>query len=144
MWYEVELQPDDNETLLVTSSAFPELTTFGVDRDDALAHAVDALEEVLAARIDYNEAIPAPADQPIEGRHFVQLPLLSWAKVALYATLRHRDMSRAELMRKLGWHREQVDRLFRLDHNSRLDQLEAAFLALGVTPRLDIPFPAAA
>ena len=68
--------------------------------------------------------------------------MLTWAKVVLYATLRHRGMSRAELMRKLGLHREPVDRLFRLDHNSRLDQLEAAFIALGVTPRLDIPFPA--
>jgi hypothetical protein len=27
-------------------------------------------------------------------------------------------------------HREQVDRLFRLDHSSRLDQLDAAFRAL--------------
>ena len=36
--------------------------------------------------------------------------------------------SRKEL---LGWNRESVDRLFRLDHASRLDQLEAAFKALG-------------
>jgi hypothetical protein len=30
-----------------------------------------------------------------------------------------------------GWNRESVDCLFRLDHASRLDQLEAAFNALG-------------
>jgi antitoxin HicB len=35
------------------------------------------------------------------------------------------------LARRLHWNRESVDRLFRLDHNSRLDQLEAAFKALG-------------
>jgi antitoxin HicB len=34
-------------------------------------------------------------------------------------------------MRRLGWNRESVDHLFRLDHASRLDQLEAAFKALG-------------
>lgn len=38
--------------------------------------------------------------------------------------------TRAELARRLGWHREQVDRLFRLDHASRLDRLKATFKAL--------------
>jgi antitoxin HicB len=35
------------------------------------------------------------------------------------------------LARRLNWNRESVDRLFRLDHNSRLDQIEAAFRVLG-------------
>ncbi|MCO5159887.1 MAG: hypothetical protein M9939_02020 [Mesorhizobium sp.] len=48
-------------------------------------------------------------------------------------------MTRAELARRLGWHREQVDRLFRLDHKSRLDQLESAFKALGETIRFSMP-----
>ncbi|PSJ19663.1 HicB family protein, partial [Halomonas sp. ND22Bw] len=33
--------------------------------------------------------------------------------------------------RRLNWKRESVDRLFRLDHRSRLDQIEAAFNAIG-------------
>jgi antitoxin HicB len=44
--------------------------------------------------------------------------------------LRESGITRAELARRLGWHREQVDRLFRLEHASRLDRLEAAFKAL--------------
>jgi antitoxin HicB len=39
-------------------------------------------------------------------------------------------MNRAELARRLDWHRESVDRLFRLDHASRVDQIEAAFKVL--------------
>jgi len=35
-------------------------------------------------------------------------------------------------MSKLGWHGERVDRLFRLDQNSRLDQLGQAFKAIDV------------
>jgi hypothetical protein len=31
-------------------------------------------------------------------------------------------------MRRLGWNRESVDRLFRLDHASRLDQIEAPLI----------------
>ena len=46
---------------------------------------------------------------------------------ALYMICSRRGVSRAELARRLEWHREQVDRLFRLDHKSRLDQMEAAF-----------------
>ena len=74
----------------------------------------------------------------------VQLPLIVFLKSALYMILREHGKSRADLMRLLGWHREQVDRLFRLDHNSTLDQLEKAFAALGTPLRLDVPFPVAA
>jgi antitoxin HicB len=51
----------------------------------------------------------------------------------LYWALREEGITRAELARKLHWNRESVDRLFRLDHRSRLEQLEAAFTALGRT-----------
>ena len=44
MIYPVVLTPDDNDTLLVTCPALPEVTTFGEDKADALRHAVDALE----------------------------------------------------------------------------------------------------
>jgi antitoxin HicB len=61
----------------------------------------------------------------------VALPLMAALKVSLYRSLREAGLTRAELMRRLGWNLESVDRLFRLDHASRLDQLEAAFKALG-------------
>lgn len=48
--YPVHIEPDDNDTFLVTSSDFPELTTFGYDRDEALARVVDALQEVIKGR----------------------------------------------------------------------------------------------
>ena len=61
----------------------------------------------------------------------MRLPALTVLKVELYRQLREAGMTRAELARRLGWKRESVDRLFRLDHASRLEQLEAAFGALG-------------
>jgi antitoxin HicB len=73
--------------------------------------------------------IPAPASH--SRARAVALPLMAALKVALYRSLREAGLTRAELMRRLGWNRESVDRLFRLDHASRLDQLEAAFKALG-------------
>jgi antitoxin HicB len=105
------------------------VTTFGDDRDDALRHAVDAIEEALAARIARGEDVP---EGDVRGP-LVRLPALTVLKVELYRQLRQAGMTRAELQRRLGWNRESVDRLFRLDHASRLDQLERAFQALGRT-----------
>ncbi len=59
--YAIDLT-DDDCTLLVTSPDFPELTTFGDDRDEAIARAADALEEAIAARISRGELIPAPSE----------------------------------------------------------------------------------
>jgi antitoxin HicB len=106
-----------------------EVATFGKDEADALRHARNAIEEALAARIADGLDIPAPATRS-RGRA-VAVPLMTALKVSLYRSLREAGLTRAELMRRLGWNRESVDRLFRLDHASRLDQLEAAFKARG-------------
>jgi mRNA interferase HicA len=55
--YRIKLTPDDNDTLLVTCSALPEVKT----REDANAKAIAAIEEALAARISRGQEIPAGA-----------------------------------------------------------------------------------
>ena len=62
--YPVELKKDTNGTFLVTFPDFAEATTFGEDESDAVLRAVDALETVLAARIDDREDIPCPRRPP--------------------------------------------------------------------------------
>ncbi|MEG6509469.1 type II toxin-antitoxin system HicB family antitoxin [Methyloligella sp. 2.7D] len=126
--YRIELAPDDNGTLLVTCPQIPMVATFGESEADARQHAVDAIETALASLIDDGEEIPVPDGSAGPA---VRLPLLTTLKVQLYWALRSAGITRAELARRLGWNRESVDRLFRLDHRSRLEQLEAAFGALG-------------
>jgi antitoxin HicB len=84
--------------------------------------------------IDDGEDIPSPAraDKGIP----VRLPAMTVLKLQLYWALRDAGITRAELARRLGWNRESVDRLFRLDHRSRLEQIEAAFAPFG--QRVDI------
>jgi len=65
--YTVILEPDDNGTLLVTCPDLPEVTTFGEHQEKALRHAVDAIEEALAARIAQGERIPVPSTLISEG-----------------------------------------------------------------------------
>ncbi len=126
--YPVRLTPDDNDTVMVTSPDFPELTTFGEDEEDALWHAVDALEEAIAARMQGREDVPEPA----RGRRRVALPTQTALKVLLYQAMRRKRVRKAELARRLRWHAPQVDRLLDLRHASRLDQIDAAANALGL------------
>jgi antitoxin HicB len=132
--YPIKITPDDNDTFLVTCPAFPEITTFGESRAEAQHAALNAIEEAIAARMSYGEPLPSPvpAAENTLGRNsvLVRLPVMTALKLQLHILLRESGMTRAELSRKLGWHREAVDRLFRLDHASRLDRLEAAFKAL--------------
>ena len=124
--YPVRLRPDDG-TVLVTAPDFPELTTFGEEERDALLHAVDALEEAIAARIAAKQDIPPPS----RGRRLVRLPTQTSLKVLLYQEMRRQGVSKAQLARRLSWHAPQIDRLLNLNHASRLDQIDAAFDALG-------------
>lgn len=126
--YPVKLTQDDNDTVLVTSPDFPELTTFGDDEDDSLLHAVDALEEAIAARIAGREEVPQPSHA--RGRPVVSLPTQTALKVLLYQCMREKGLRKAQLARRLNWHAPQVDRLFDFRHASRIDQLDAAFNAL--------------
>lgn len=124
--YPIKLENDEN-TLLATSADFPEVTTFGDDRDEALARAVAALEEAIAARIHAGQDIPKPS----RGRLLVALPTLTTVKVALYQGMRDQGIGKAELARRLRWHLPQVDRVLDIQHRSRLDQMDAALGAIG-------------
>jgi antitoxin HicB len=127
--YPLELVQDTNGTLLVTFPDFAEAATFGEDESDAVLRAVDALEAVLAARIDDGEDIPLPS--PAAGHPRAVLPALTAAKVLLYRAMRDAGVRKADLARRLGWRGPQIDRLLDLNRASRLDQIEAALAALG-------------
>jgi antitoxin HicB len=127
MRYPVELERDD-DTILVGSPDFPEMHTFGDSEADALHHAVAGIETAIIGRMMAREPIPEPGRIR---RHSVVLPMQSALKVVLYRAMLAEGLRKADLARKLGWHAPQVDRLLDLRHASRLEQIEAAFKALG-------------
>ncbi|MWB77944.1 type II toxin-antitoxin system HicB family antitoxin [Pseudooceanicola sp. 216_PA32_1] len=126
LMYRVELTPDDNDTYLVTCPELPEVTSFGESVEDAVANGSGAIEEALAARLTAFGEIP----HPVEGQHMAAVSSLLGIKLQLLWAMREKGWSRADLMRALGWPRNQVDRLFKADHATRLDQFDAAFGAL--------------
>jgi len=127
--YPVTLTPDDG-TVLVQFPDVPEAITSGIDEDEALLHAIDALETALSFYVADRKPLPTPG-QPAAGQHTVRPSALDCAKLGIYREMTEQGVKKSELARRLGWHLPQVDRLFDLRHSSRLDQIEAAAAALG-------------
>ena len=123
--YPISLRKD-GDNYLATCKDFPELTTFGEDKADALLHAVDALEEAIAGRIADREAIPEPS----KGRHKVRLSTQVAVTVALHRRMLRMGVRKAELARRLHCHAPQIDRLLDINHASKLEQFDAAMNAL--------------
>ena len=113
--YPITLEEDDG-AVLATSPDFPELTTFGDDREEAVTRAVQALEEAIAARIHHRGDIPPPS----RGSAYAVLPTLTSVKVMLYQGMKDQGITKAELARRLGWHLPQVDRVLDVQHRSWL------------------------
>jgi antitoxin HicB len=130
MQYPVTLARDDNETILVSFPDFPEAHSYGDDAADALAHAQDALATVIDVYIKDKRKVPRPSTRA--ARHYVTVPALIEAKLALYEAMRGAGVGKAELARRLDCHLPQIDRLLAMTHGSQFEQLEAAFQALGL------------
>jgi antitoxin HicB len=108
---------------------------YGATQGETDAEAMDMAQDLLMLTIgDYiKESKPLPVPQRHRGAKFrpVALPALQAAKVDLYASFLESGLKKAELARRIGIPKTHIERLFSLRHHSRLDQIEAAFAALG-------------
>ena len=115
---------------LVTFPDIPEAVTQADDAGVALQRAVEALETALSFYVDERRPLPV-AGMPKRGQRTVRPSALECAKLGVYQAMLEQGIRKSELARRLGWHLPQVDRLFDLQHASRLDQIECAARALG-------------
>ena len=136
MYYPVTLSTDDG-TVMATFADVPEAITFGMDEDEALLQAVDALESALAFYVNDRKPLPTPS-KPKKGQKTVSPSALECGKLGVYQAMTEQGIKKAELARRLGWHMPQIDRLFDLRHASKLEQIEAAANALGKRIQLQI------
>jgi antitoxin HicB len=136
MQYQALFEPDPKGGFVVTFPDFDWGVTQGDNQAEADAMASDALAMVIAHYIGHNQPLPRPRVH--RGRRYraVRLPALLGAKAELYSAFRQAGITKAELARRLGIPRMNVDRLFNPKHRSRLDQIEAALGA--VSKRLTI------
>jgi antitoxin HicB len=127
--YPAKFAPE-NDAINVTFPDLPEAITCGYSEPEAMEYAVDALETILSEYIKRRREIPNPRKAKGKGMRLVVLPALAEAKVQLYEAMRSQGVRKADLARRIGWHKSQMDRLLDLTHASRLDQIEAALKGL--------------
>ncbi len=127
--YPVELKKDTNGTYQVSFPDVPEAHTFGDSRDEALEHAIEALEVALSFYIDEGKELPKSSTK--RGRSIIRPSLIAEMKLGIYQSMRAAKIRKTDLARRMGVALMQIDRLLDLTHSSRVEQLEAAYGALG-------------
>ena len=107
--------------ITVTFPDIPEAITCGFSEREAMEYAVDAIITVFTEYIKRRQSIPRASKA--RGK-------LEEAKIRLYEAMRETGVRKADLARRMGLQKSQVDRLLDLRHRSRLDQIEAALAKL--------------
>jgi antitoxin HicB len=127
--YAVDLDVDEEGRVVARVADVVGCVTDGADRGEALAEAVDALEEALAAAMEEREDIPVPG--PARGRPVVAPGAVMAAKAALYSAMREGRVSNTALAERLGVAESEVRRMLDPRHATKIGRLEAALSVLG-------------
>ena len=132
MRYPVKLTREKNGSYSVKFPDIPEALTLGDTEEEALQHAVDALETALDFYFDHDRPVPM-ASPAKRGQRIVELPASVSAKVVLFNELLAQNVRPAELARRLSIPRQHVNRLLDPRHPTKIDSIAAALKALGKT-----------
>ena len=131
MEYPAIFEPAEEGGFIVRFPDFDWGVTQGDTQQEAEEMAGDAIRTMIRELIRQGKEVPRPSKPRGRKYRFIRLPALEAAKAALYEVFRSSGVKKAELARRLDIPKTSVDRLFDLDNHSRLDQIEAAFAALG-------------
>jgi len=132
--YSAIFEPDRRGGFIVRILEFPNIVTQAESLSEAREMAIDAVRTFFLGQIATGAPIPEPrriTRTKNRAIHRIALPALDSAKIALYRLFLSSGLRKAQLARQIGIPRTHIDRLFDLRHASRLDQIEAAFAALG-------------
>lgn len=128
--YPVQIH-DDPDGLWLTCPDIPRTYGIGDNMAAALESLRDGLVTAFSFYVEEGVIIPGPSAS-VTGQQRVRLPFLASLKAAAWNAFVTSKLSKAELARRLGVARPQVDRLFDFLHDSRSDQLERALAVLGL------------
>ena len=106
----------------------PEATGHSESRNEAFnacqASLIAAFDELFNAR----EAIPEPS---LPGTDFIIVPASVTAKVLLLNTVIEMGVSNTELARRMNVPRQEITRIFNLNHATKIDTIQKALAVLG-------------
>ncbi len=134
MRYPVIIEPTDTG-FFVSFPDIPEALTEGRTYDEALLMGKDALETALEFYFEDERAVPMPSKiEP--GQPVIELSPSLWVKVLLLNEMVLQHIRPADLARKLSIRPQEVTRLMRLRHPTKIDTISNAFHAIGKTLEL--------
>jgi antitoxin HicB len=131
MEYPALFEPAEEGGFVVTFPDFDWGVTQGDTEEEAREMATDALVTMIQEHIRKGEALPRTSKPRGRKYRTIRLPALQGMKAELYSAFRASGMKKVELARRLGIPKTVIDRLFDFGTSTRLEQLEAAFAALG-------------
>ena len=131
MEYPAIFEPAEEGGFIVRFPDFDWGVTQGDTEEEAGEMAADAVRTMIRELIRQGKEIPRPSKPRGRKRRMIRLATLDAAKAELYMAFLTSGIRKAELARRLGIPKTTIDRLFDLDRQTRLNQLDAAFAALG-------------
>src|ERR1039458_6358170 len=134
--YPVNLRKD-GKFIFVTFPDIPEAITQGDNHAHALEMAAEALEMAIEFYFKARRPVPAPS-RPKRGQPVVTLPVSLSAKILLINKMLRQKVPPAELARRIGTTRQEVNRLTDIRHTSKIDRIDAALQALGKSLVLEV------
>lgn len=132
MRYPINLEPCEGG-FFVSFPDIPEALTQGDTREEALEMGLDALVTAFEFYFEDGKKIPAPGD--ITG-DFVEVPASVVAKVLMLSAFVDSGLTQVELAKRMGVTKQEVTRIFNLQHATKIDTIQRALAALG--KRLEI------
>ena len=138
MEYAALFEPAEDGGFIITIPDFGWGFSQGETEAEGREMAAALLQTLVQEHIRKRETLPLPTKRRGSKYRVVRLSALQGAKAELYMAFLASGMRKAELARRLGIPKTTVDRVFDLDHHSRLDQIEAAFAALGKRIALEV------
>jgi antitoxin HicB len=128
--YPAHFKVDRDGGYVVTFRDIPEAITQGEDVEDALDHAREALETALQFYFDDRRVVPMPSAAR-RGERLVILPASESLKVLLLNEMVKQKIRPAELAKRMGTSKQEVNRITTLRHATKVDRIADALEALG-------------
>lgn len=130
MFYPASFKPDPSGGYVVTFRDIPEAISQGDDEKEAFDMATDALMTAMDFYFDDQRCVPLPS-KPQRGERLIGLPLSIAAKVLLLNEMLAQNIRPADLARRMEVMPQEVHRLLKLDHKTKIDTIALALQSLG-------------
>jgi len=131
MQYFAKFEPDPDGGFVIEFPDFGWGVSQGDDEGDGRRMAADLLTTMVQEHIRTGKELPKPGRFRGPKYRLIRLPAVQGMKAELYLAWRRSGMTKAQFARRIGISRDEVDRVLDLSRRTRVEQLEAAFAALG-------------